>query len=401
MKKIKFVYFFAILTVTFFLFWSLSKTNANYKNNKVKINDFDILEITGEGCFYKDKIIDKDNIQKIDLSMGRPVGDISLYVDGNTSFRFRYFDLFFTALPNSFVKYKNSAVNIIEGEFYWNSVKQSKTGKNPKKIFLPKKNIIYINGRGRVIVSDNEIKLWNYNGKVIVKSSKSQISLKKGEFISIKDDNNLIPIKFLPKPVILRPKDNLIIDDARKTLVQFQWKDIIDLSNNIAPVYLLRLYSSKNMGKILEDQERNINGTFSVERKSESANIAVDFSALTETNTVYWRVFPYDKATNIEGEPSEIMKLQISDFLLNNKTALLPPKLLIEPPSIAGNIVLFSGEADSKSRLFVNGKEYEIDDEGKFSFNITYDKGGIYTVVFELISPSERKNKKEIKIKIY
>lgn len=400
MKKMKFLYFVSIFAISVILLWNFTQTKTEYSNNKIKINNFDILEVTGEGYFYKNKINDKEYIQDIDLSNYESLNSVSLYVDNNTSYRFRYFNFFFTALPNSFIKYKNSIVSLAEGEFFWERIKLKKKA-NGNKIFLPGKKIIYVNGKGRIIISDKEINIWNYEGQTILKNTQSDIILKSHEFISIKENNLTKPVKIFKKPIILIPKDTLIINNANKTIVQFQWKDIIGFSNDNAPVYILRLYSSKNMGKIAEDQERSINGIFSVERKSESANIAVDFSALTQTNTVYWRVFPYDKTTNIEGEPSEIRKLKISDYLLNNKQAQLPPKLLIDPPSIAGNIVLLSGEADPKSRLFINGKEYEIDEEGKFSLNITYDKGGIYTVTFELISPSDRKNIKKKIIKIY
>lgn len=402
MKRLKGFFFITSLLVSVLLMWNFIQTQTEFSKKKVKSNDFKIIEVTGDGVFYKNQIIDKDNIQKIDLSNQDKIDKLSIYVDNNTTFKFRFFDSFFTVLPDSFLKYNLSIISLLKGEFYWNEEKSKKKKLIPSyAISLPGNKKLFLSRKGRIVISDSEIKVWNYDGLLTLRSSTEEFQINKGEYLSLKDGIVPIPVKFPPKPIILRPENNLIIFRAKNTIVQFQWKEVFDFKQNKETIYILKLYSSVNMGKLYEDQEMNENGPFSAERRTNATNIPVDFSALSQTNTIFWRIFPYDKTTYLEGEPSEIRKLQIANFLLNNKKAQLPPKLLVDPPSISGNIVILSGEADPKSRLFVDGKEYDIDDAGKFNLNLSFEKSGIYTIVFELISPSDRKNIQKKIVRIY
>ncbi len=402
MKRLKGFFFITSLLVSVLLMWNFIQTQTEFSKKKVKSNDFKIIEVTGDGVFYKSQIIDKDNIQKIDLSNQDIIDKLSIYVDNNTTFKFRFFDSFFIVLPDSFLKYNLSIISLLKGEFYWNEEKSKKNKKiSSYAISLPDNKKLFLSRKGRIVISDSEIKVWNYDGSLTLRSSTEEFQINKGEYLSLKDGIVPIPVKFPPKPIILRPENNLIILRAKNTIVQFQWKELLDFKQNKETIYILKLYSSVNMGKLYEDQEKNANGLFSAERRTNATNIPVDFSALSQTNTIFWRIFPYDKTTNLEGEPSEIRKLQIANFLLNNKKAQLPPKLLVDPPSISGNIVILSGEADPKSRLFVDGKEYDIDEDGKFNLNLSFEKSGIYTIVFELISPSDRKNIQKKIVRIY
>ncbi len=402
MRKLKILFFIASFILAVFLGYFFIDNNVEYSKNKVKINDFNIIDISGEGKFYKNQIIDKDNIQKIDISKQENINKLSIYVDNGTSFLFRFFDTFITVLPDSFLKYNQSKISFLSGEYYWdrkiyNKKKQAINNiiylKNNKKLFLSQK--------GRIIITDTNINIWNYKGALTLWSEEEEYKIKEGVYLSLVDGKTPTPITFIPKPDLLRPANNLVISSLKDTIVQFQWKDLLDFKKNNETIYTLKLYSSKNMGKLYEELEKDISGSFSTERKTDSSNIPVDFSALIETNTIYWRVFPLDKTNNIEGEPSEIRKLQIANFLINNKTAQMPPKLEIDPPSISGNIVILSGEADSSSRLFIDGKEYEIDDSGRFNLNVSYEKEGIYTIIFELISPSDRKNVQKKIVRIH
>ncbi len=402
MRRIKFFYFIAVLSITVFMLWHFTQTRTNFSYKKLVFKSFEIVEINGDEVFYKNKIIDRNNIQNIDLSNPKKIKKISLYVDNSTSYRFRFNNTFFIARPNTYIKYKDSNLSLLEGEFYWDRTLTKKSSSISKTTSsLPNNQKLLLSKRGRIIVSESEIKIWNYDGKLSIKSSGNLLHLKKGMYISLKKGKASQPITFFPKPTVLRPDDNLLIDNSKKTIVQFQWNETFDEKENNGRICILKIYSSGTMGKLSESMERNPNGSFSVERKSDSSNIAIDFSALIRTNTIYWHLVPYDILTKIEGEPSKIRKLEIADYLLNNVKAQLPPKLRIDPPSISGNIVILSGVADPKARLFVNGREYEIESNGKFGLNITYEESGMHTIVFELISPYDRKNIQKKTIKIY
>jgi len=402
MRRIKFFYFIAVLSITVSTLWHFTQTRTDFSSKKFVFKPFEIVEINGDKVFYKNKIIDRNNIQNVDLSSQKKIEKISLYVDNSTSYRFRFNNTFFIACPNTYIKYKSSNLSLLEGEFYWDRAlikKKSLTSKVTS--YLPNNQKLLLSKRGRIIVSESEIKIWNYDGKLSIKSSGNLLHLKKGMYVSLKKGKMPQPITFFSKPTVLRPDDNLLIDNPKKTIVQFQWNETFNEKESNERICILKLYSSNTMGKLSESMERNPNGSFLVERKSNASNLAIDFSALIRTNTIYWCLVPYDITTKLEGEPSKIRKLQIADYLLNNAKAQLPPKLQIDPPSISGNIVILSGVADPKSRLFVNGREYEIESNGKFGLNIMYDEGGTYTIVFELISPSDRKNIQKKTIIIY
>ena len=402
MKKFKLLFLITTVIMTIVIVHFFLRIDVTFHKNDINMSNFKILAVEGERIFYKSPIIDKENILQFSMADQTKLKNTSIYVDSNTSYQLRFFDTFITVLPNSLISYQTPTFIFKKGEFFWK--KDENDSSKTRKASLVADHFIQFSNKGRLHISDSHIKVWNYKGQLTLWSNSEEISMEQGHFLSIDLINNQIvePVKILQTPEILRPDPAFTIKNSESTLVQFQWKDRIGTTPNSEGdyEYILKLFSSRLMGKLPESQSGNLSGIFANEQRTDSTNISVDFSTLIDSNTVYWQIYPFDKIKQLEGEPSTLRKIELADILLNNKTALQPPKLHIEPPSISGNIVIFSGEADPKSRLFVDGQEFEITPEGKFGFNLTFDNSGIYTVKFELVAPTNRKNEKKVIVRI-
>jgi hypothetical protein len=64
-------------------------------------------------------------------------------------------------------------------------------------------------------------------------------------------------------------------------------------------------------------------------------------------------------------------------------------------------VVVIKGEADTKSKLYINDIPRQIDQDGTFIHTITYKTPGTKTIVFRLVSPFEVETRIERQIPIY
>ena len=93
--------------------------------------------------------------------------------------------------------------------------------------------------------------------------------------------------------------------------------------------------------------------------------------------------------------------IKLLGSLLDRENVLKPPKLNIKSITPSGNVVVIKGEADIKSKLYINEIPKQIDQDGTFIHTITYKSVGSKTIVFRLVSPFEVETRIEKKITIY
>ena len=357
--------------------------------NIQKIDDFQITEISGNGNIY----YASNYIQN--LSDGQPFllktlnysGEIFIKSDFQTSFAFSVFGTYFTALPDSHIYYepKTKEFYLLGGEFYW----EKEASVSKAEIFIKdmrraSQQTINLSTQGRLRYRDNIVEIWNFDGKLTFLADENQEIVEKNRLLMYRRGRKARKLNILPAPGVISPENTtLSLAKMGDSVVKFNWKHSMN-----AKEYIFKLYTSSLRESVLHKDYLTTN------------RISLDLLRF-DNRHFYWEIFPYDSIREIEGSPSKMGYIKLLGSLLDRENVLKPPKLNIKSITPSGNVVVIKGEADIKSKLYINEIPKQIDQDGTFIHTITYKSVGSKTIVFRLVSPFEVETRIEKKITIY
>ena len=368
MRKIKIFFLSIVFILVIISFYFMNKYNCLLNSQINRISEFQVTKISGKGKVYKDSAM----TVPIYIKNMKYSSEFTLISDSKTSFEFFFSNTCFIALPNSKVSYrpKIKECYLQKGEFYWNKqIDREKT----EVLILSSQNIMTLSNSGRVKITDNSLKVWDYSGNLSFFYKNETYNLRSNQLLIFGKNQGAEKYGILSSPVYISPeKKILFIGKLGDSIVRFKWKNVMGASS-----YLFRLYSSNLKEDVLYKKVIRDN------------KIAIDFLKFEDLKEFFWQVFPYDEERKIEGNPSKIGNIKITARLIDKKLALRPPKLYIDSLSVSGNVVLIRGDADVNSQLFVNDEPVSIDSDGKFFYSLFFKSVGKKLIVFRLISPSE------------
>jgi hypothetical protein len=383
MNKIRIIFLvmvFIILIVSVMMF-NTSKSSVSLKIDK--ISEFKITQISGNGKVYFDKNpIDSERLsvaKSVDIKRMQYLDEIYLMTDRHTSFQFYCFGTSFTVLPDSYMYYQPITKEILfyRGKLYWNkelkgkeveiSIKREEQGLNE-----PAPQIITLSDAGKVHITGDSIKVWNYSGNLKFNYGSETYNLIDNNYLLYKNDQSIKTSQILHSPEFISPESKVISqNEPGDSVVKFNWKPVKG-----AQRYILRLYSSLLMEDTLYEKEVVSN------------RLNMDLLQFEDFGEFYWQVSAYDLENNREGAPSEMGYLKLVGAILNKDKVLKPPGLVIKTLDVNGNLVLIEGVTDKNAQLFINDVPINVNMDGTFVHTINFEKIGRNRIVFKVISAS-------------
>jgi hypothetical protein len=383
MNKIKLIFFaifFLILSIAVLVFNTFhSPTSPQIR----KISEFIITKISGNGNLY----LDSKNLNRRTLASANPVKikqihypeEIYLMTDNQTSFEFYCFGTAFTVMPDSYVAYqqKTKELNFLNGSFSWKrEIKKGEVEASIKNTIEstgePTQKILSLSNSGKLLITDNSIRIWNYSGNLKFNYGSDSRDLKSNQFLLYRRNNRITTAQILPSPEFISPENKIIsLSQPGDSVVRFSWKVVKG-----ATQYMLKIYSSSLKENTLFEKEVDIN------------RATLDLLKFEDYIDYYWEVIPVDINNNIEGVPSKMGYVKMVGDLLNKEKILKPPELNIKTFDTNGNLVLIEGSTDINSQLFINDLFVTINMDGTFIHTINFEEVGRKKIIFKLISAS-------------
>jgi hypothetical protein len=304
--------------------------------------------------------------------------EIYLATDRHTSFQFYCFGTSFTVLPDSYIYYqpKTKEFWFFKGKFYWKGeVKKKKVEisiKREEELDESPPQIITLSEAGRLHITGDWIKVWNYSGNLKFNYGSDTHDLKANNYLIYRKNKGVKESRILHSPEFISPEKKVISqNEPGDSVVKFNWKAVKG-----AQRYILRLYSSILKEDILYEKEVVTN------------RLNLDLLQFEDFGEFYWQVSAYDFENNGEGAPSEMGYLKLVGAILNKEKALKPPALVINTLDVNGNLVLIEGETEKNSQLFINNSPVTVNMDGTFIHTVNFEKIGRNRIDFKVISAS-------------
>jgi len=382
MNKIRILFIALVLIVFIVSLMVFTGINVPFEPEIDRVSEFQITRISGSGAIYSDKNPMKaENMSQqnmVDIREMQHSDEMYIKADAQTSLEFYFFGTSFTALPGSYIYYqpKTKELSLYNGEYYW---KREIKKKNFDISIAVEDNIdterpqmmIRVPDSGRLKITGDIIKMWNYTGNLVFSYDNQEYGLKSNQVLQVKDQKVEV-LDILPPPEFITPDDKVItVNESADSFVKFSWRAVRGAND-----YILRFYSSDLKENILE--EMIIPGT------GKTINILT-----FDVNEFFWQVFPYESKEEREGTPSKIGSIKIVGSISDDERVPKNPGLVITSLSASGNMVLIRGEADKECQLFINDKPVPINMDGTFYETLTYNKIGQKSITFRLVAPTE------------
>ncbi|MCK5055353.1 MAG: hypothetical protein KAT34_01750 [Candidatus Aminicenantes bacterium] len=382
MNKIRILFIVLVLIIFIVSLVIFTDINVPVEPEIDRISEFQITKISGNGAIYADKKPMKaENMSQLNVVDVREMhhsDEMYIKADAQTSLEFYFFGTSFTALPGSYIHYqpKIKELCLYNGEYYWKREIKEKNfnisiAVEDNTDAERKQMMIRLPDSGRLKITGDIIKIWNYTGNLVFNYDNREYGLKSNQALQVKDQKVDV-LDILPPPDFITPDDKVIaVNKPADSFVKFSWRTVIGTND-----YILRFYSSDLMENILKEMI--------IPDTGKTINI-LTFGV----NEFFWQVFPYDSKNEREGTPSKIGSIKIIGSISDDERVPERPELIITSLSASGNMVLIKGEADEECRLFINDKPVLINMDGTFYETLTYDKIGQKTITFKLVAPTE------------
>ena len=357
------------------------KSPVNLKIDK--ISEFKITQISGNGKVYFDKnpIESKQiSLAKIlDIKRMQYLDGIYLATDRHTSFQFYCFGTSFTVLPDSYIYYqpKTKEFWFFRGKFHWNKEVKNKEveisiKREEERLDESPPQIITLSNAGRLDITRDWIKVWNYSGNLKFNYGSDTYDLKANNYLIYRKDQTVKESRILHSPQFISPEEKVVSqNEPGDSVVKFNWKVVKG-----AQRYILRLYSSRLKEDILYEKEVVSN------------RLNLDLVQFEDFGEFYWQVSAYDLENNREGAPSKMGYLKLVGALINKEKALKPPPLVIKTLDPSGNLVLIEGKTEKNAQLYINDVPITVNMDGTFVHTINFEKIGRNRIDFRVISAS-------------
>ncbi|MCP5108720.1 MAG: hypothetical protein GY950_35370 [bacterium] len=383
MNKIRLIFLAVVLIILIVAVISLNTFKSPLNPEIGLISEFKITQISGNGSVYFDrKPIERRQLamaHTVDIKRMQYVDEIYLMTDNHASFEFYCSGVSFTVLPGSHLFYqpKTKELRFFPGEFLWEKTTKDK----PVEILVTRKNkqnseslsqAVTLSNAGRLMVTQNWLKIWNYSGDLKFNDGSEAYTLAGSSYLAAINKQKVRTARILLAPQQIAPERKVFaLNKPGDSVVKFNWRMV-----NGADRYILRLYSSNLMENILYEKEVTDN------------RLTLDLLQFEDFGTFYWRVFPYDAVNDREGTPSQMGFLKVTGALLNKENILKPPELVIKRMDVNGSLVLIAGSTQQNVQLFINGTNVNINMDGTFLHHITFDSIGRNRVLFRAVSAS-------------
>ena len=299
-------------------------------------------------------------------------GHFELYGDPRTAFEFTCFGTVFVAAPGSSLTFDEDhlRLNLNSGDFSWTRT----DGKRRVEVTAgDQAAALMLSSRGRLQVSDSEIRVWIYEGESSLTLDGGTTQLRSNSLFvkSGRRGSTIFPL--LPAPARNHPQGVRIpLSHPDASVVKFTWQRVNGAAN-----YAFRLYPSP------------LRQTLLTERRIPGNQLRLDLMVFGEQSDFYWEVAGVAQGSDMPGVPTRLGHVRLEGSLLGEKSVTRPPQLVITSLTVGGNMVLIKGEAESNSQLFVNGEKVKVDMDGKFIHTMTFRTIGVKTIEFRLVAPSE------------
>jgi len=347
-----------------------------------KISEFKITQISGNGNVYFDNNpIESKHLslaKRVDIKRMQYLDEIYLATDPHTSFQFYCFGTSFTVLPDSYIYYqpKTKECWFFKGKFHWNREAKKKkveiSIKREEELDESPPQIITLSDAGRLHITGDWIKVWNYSGNLKFNYGSDTYDLKTNNYLIYRKDQGVRESRILHSPEFISPEKKVISqNEPGDSVVKFNWKAVKG-----AQRYILRLYSSILREDILYEKEVVTN------------RLNLDLLQFEDFGEFYWQVSAYGLENNSEGAPSEMGYLKLVGAILNKEKALKPPALVINTLDVSGNMVLIEGETEKNTQLFINNAPVTVNMDGTFIHTVNFEKIGRHRIDFKVISAS-------------
>lgn len=383
MNKIRIIFsvLALIILIVFVTFFNTSKAPLN--PNIDKISEFKITQISGNGNIYHAKtplsrkhlsLTDRVDIENMNLDSERYIMS-----DSHTAFEFYCFGTAFVVLPGSYLYYQPQTKEIwfYNGEYYWDMKSKAKKidifirDEEETANTAPQQSIT-LSKSGRVRISPNWTRIWNYAGNLTFNYGSETQKLEADQHLTYRKNQRVDTSRLFHSPETISPESLIVsLKEPGSSVVNFSWKVVRG-----APRYIFRLYPSNLMENVL------------FEKDVPTPRFNLDLLQFEDFGEFYWQVFAYDPMSDKEGSPSAMGYLKLVGALLNKEMALKPPELKIKTLDANGNLVLIEGETDMNATLYINEIPVTVNMDGTFIHTINFEKIGRNRILFKIISPS-------------
>ncbi len=378
MGKIKTIFIIVVIVIILAGIFLLTKPESDFTHKFIKIDEFQITEITDTGNVY----IDKNETKRADIKTFKYPKILYLKTDLQAGVEFIIKNYIFKLLTDSNIYYNSVSkeLKFNKGTLIWENPS------NKKKIYLilNENNQLELSSKGKISLINKKYKIWNYKDTLKLISTENNITtITNSKYIEL-NNNKIKLFDLLPEPKVEEKYLTTIkIKEIGDSIYTFRWQAIPN-----AKRYELLIYDSPLMTNIIYSKRLKTN------------RFSFDLLKLNNFKKIYWLVYGIDK-NNIEGTPSQLKAVRIEGSLAIRKKSVKPPKLIINSLTVSGNMVIINGTTDTNAKLFINESPVKIDMDGSFIHTITYKSIGIKTIVIKAISPAELETIIEKKVTIF
>lgn len=365
--------------IVFVMYFNTS--NAPMDSKVDTVSEFKITQISGNGNIFHSKTpIDRRRLSRasrVDIKEMHYSDDTYLLADSHTAFECFCFGVRFVVQPGSYMCYqpKSKEIRLYEGDFDWHK----ETKKKGVDVSIHREMdttppVITLSDAGRVQVTADSIRVWNYKGNAAFNYAGESFALETSRQMIYRRNGriNSSPLLQAPAPGTLDPLEKIVaLSQPGDSVVKFNWRTVKG-----AQSYFFRLYPSSLMEDIIFEKEVSDN------------RFSLDLLKFDDFADFYWQVIAYNSESKREGIPSALGYLKLKGALLNKEQALKPPNLEIKPLVVSGAMVIIQGKTDPGVELYINDDPVTVTMDGTFDHTVSFPTMGRNRIVFRAVSPS-------------